>query len=970
MVQAMKAALMGSRSRLPTRGQMETTTQRHSEPLQHQATYTATNMSQASSDRDQALVTRAEFKTSMEGMIASIKADLQNTIMSVVREIVQKKLKAMITPILHEAEVGGVEKKIAGYNIFMTPTIRYKKRGRPRKGSDTPNVPVANGQAAVFVDDNLPQDQIDMSQWCNGYHEIVAVLVKIGARWLAVVSVYERPGYNVRSNATAWIPHLKLAAGKVPIIMGGDFNATHTMWGYSRDSPKGEEIADAMTLNCFRLVNDVDMPTRIGMHAKQKDTTPDLTWATRNIELEWQLSKDCMGSDHLPITVRLTHFSTGVKKRVHKRVKWDKFREALTQGLTEGGFTERLQAALKEATQDINVKEGDPTPDSHLLNLWASRIEALERYKKEGKPPALRAKLNLATATAKRYANQLARQQWQDHCDFFNSRTGLDKMWRTFQAMQGRKKSITAAQNIALALRVSEDQVAAEAGPLFFLQPATPAPQETYKHQDYAPGDPASAPFTMGELISPLRQCKTKSTPGPDGITYALLRNLPDEHSEELLTWINQIWTTGQVPEEWKTSWVNPIPKPGKPKTQEEVLQEALHTIVEFLDSAGMSAAPNKTSYIVVGNRRIQSQTETQNIRLTMKGDEIQRVESLRILGLFLDQDGRPHTWMKRVTKTWKSTLHLIRRVATKKWGATERVTRTLALALLTSKALYAYNYNRLTQTQVLKLERLNREAMRVISGLPRLAKIEDLRIHSKLNTLKERADALKDAQLYRLKTTEAGRAILRHIGYATDHLPTLPNRSLEDTTMQLTTFAPLARNMGKDYESGGSKESWTTSTLFESTAEISPTCTYTQMLHCEEMDKEPLDAELQAILAGANHAATHSNKTEALYKHVWVFTDSREAHAECDKVDTHINTFLSLGRTRRRKTLTDLVPQDPDGELPAEYSRSDRVILRRILTNTAITPALQTRLDRARRVQHPDDPGPVIGGGCTRCGS
>lgn len=102
MVQAMKAALKGSRSRVPTRGQMETT-QWHSEPLQHQATYTATNISQASSERDQALVTRAEFKTSMEGMIASIKADLQNTIMSVVREIVQNELKAMITPVLHEA---------------------------------------------------------------------------------------------------------------------------------------------------------------------------------------------------------------------------------------------------------------------------------------------------------------------------------------------------------------------------------------------------------------------------------------------------------------------------------------------------------------------------------------------------------------------------------------------------------------------------------------------------------------------------------------------------------------------------------------------------------------------------------------------------------------------------------------------------------------------------------------------------
>ncbi|KAG0423896.1 hypothetical protein HPB47_000334 [Ixodes persulcatus] len=100
--------------------------------------------------------------------------------------------------------------------------------------------------------------------------------------------------------------------------------------------------------------------------------------------------------------------------------------------------------------------------------------------------------------------------------------------------MQGRKKSRTAAQNITLALRVSENQVAAEAGQLFFSQAATPAPQKNLR----------TAPFAMGELISAIRWCKTNSTPGLDGIAYALLRKLPDEHSDELLTWINQIWTT------------------------------------------------------------------------------------------------------------------------------------------------------------------------------------------------------------------------------------------------------------------------------------------------------------------------------------------------------------------------------------------------------------------------------------------
>lgn len=35
-------------------------------------------------------------------------------------------------------------------------------------------------------------------------------------------------------------------------------------------------------------------------------------------------------------------------------------------------------------------------------------------------------------------------------------------------------------------------------------------------------------------------------------------------------------------------------------------------------------------------------------------------------------------------------------RVATKRWGTNEKVTRTLVSALLTSKLLYSYNYTRL----------------------------------------------------------------------------------------------------------------------------------------------------------------------------------------------------------------------------------------------------------------------------------
>ncbi|KAG0419650.1 hypothetical protein HPB47_003963 [Ixodes persulcatus] len=52
--------------------------------------------------------------------------------------------------------------------------------------------------------------------------------------------------------------------------------------------------------------------------------------------------------------------------------------------------------------------------------------------------------------------------------------------------------------------------------------------------------------------------------PGPDKITYEMLRNTPDNKLDELLRHINEVWATGELPEEWKEAHVIMLPKPGK----------------------------------------------------------------------------------------------------------------------------------------------------------------------------------------------------------------------------------------------------------------------------------------------------------------------------------------------------------------------------------------------------------------------
>ncbi|KAM7308764.1 hypothetical protein ISCGN_012397 [Ixodes scapularis] len=44
-----------------------------------------------------------------------------------------------------------------------------------------------------------------------------------------------------------------------------------------------------------------------------------------------------------------------------------------------------------------------------------------------------------------------------------------------------------------------------------------------------------------------------------------MLRNLPEEGKQQVLRWFNHMWETDTFPDEWRESWVTPIPKAGKP---------------------------------------------------------------------------------------------------------------------------------------------------------------------------------------------------------------------------------------------------------------------------------------------------------------------------------------------------------------------------------------------------------------------
>lgn len=74
-----------------------------------------------------------------------------------------------------------------------------------------------------------------------------------------------------------------------------------------------------------------------------------------------------------------------------------------------------------------------------------------------------------------------------------------------------------------------------------------------------------------------------------------------------------------------------------------------------------------------------------------------------------------------------KKVLQLVRRVTRLHWGTRGWETERLITALFVTRVFNGYNYHPLTRKRAEQIETLNREAIRIVTGLPKFTPIADL---------------------------------------------------------------------------------------------------------------------------------------------------------------------------------------------------------------------------------------------------
>ncbi|KAG0415935.1 hypothetical protein HPB47_006877 [Ixodes persulcatus] len=219
-------------------------------------------------------------------------------------------------------------------------------------GGRKPNQDVSKRQAMVYLRSDWPQYQIDLRRWCTDRQEVAVRATHPGTP-VIFASVYYRPG----------------ASRKSPRENG-------------LETVNGPKLLEDMTRFKYTLLNTPGSTTRLGLTRRHRHTSPDLTWIYgKTGNLSWHVNIDTWGSDHLPIKIEVDSKTSEKKRRSAHTVNWELYRRHLENSQAESFATAMLDA-LKAATTRSNIPADAPTPDIHLLNLWARKPCALQRYRR------------------------------------------------------------------------------------------------------------------------------------------------------------------------------------------------------------------------------------------------------------------------------------------------------------------------------------------------------------------------------------------------------------------------------------------------------------------------------------------------------------------------------------------------------------------------------------------------------------
>ena len=405
-------------------------------------------------------------------------------------------------------------------------------------------------------------------------------------------------------------------------ILTGDLNCKNQSWGSTKTDRYGEELQNIINQNGLFILNDGSKTRCDPVSGKEEVLDLCLSnYDSLSIFKDFWVG-DEIGSDHYPLHVK-TQFrdkplsAPPTQERRFENANWKKFEQHLLSKPmhSQCQTSEHIDDLVTRITEEItdayeiscplkNKRKAAKTSFSPEIKIRVKEKRRLRREKNLAFAEQDFVKVREIMTKINRLGNEIKRiQKFQKirdierHCENLNKQNDPKKFFQTFKKLSD---PILNTEPKPLRTQTVHDEwgnsakTAQEKAELFAkrLEKVHQEPNfhgfndgwkasvesylrenktiyETNPLQQYLEtenGDesPLVQRVTIEELRKNLSRCKNKSAVGQDGLSYRLLKKVPDAYLERICSLFSQCLHIGFFPSKWKKAKTILIPKPGK----------------------------------------------------------------------------------------------------------------------------------------------------------------------------------------------------------------------------------------------------------------------------------------------------------------------------------------------------------------------------------------------------------------------
>lgn len=399
---------------------------------------------------------------------------------------------------------------------------------------------------------------------------------------IIIYSAYKSPSKAITEEDIA-----KFFKSNKPTIVAGDLNCKHTEWNCKKGNTCGSELRKIKN-NLGINILAPEEPTHICENNNHSNDILDIAlvknWRyNTDIEVKMDLS-----SDHCPVMMEVELDPTEYNSK-RKIINWNKFRETMIAKKFTINKQEELEERIIDLEERIKVameKSSRTEEDIKRRNRLPANLQQLKKEKRKAKKtymktlnPDDKRKLNTLTQKLREEINELANIEWEQKIE--NLQEEDLSLWKMARSLTG-KKSMRKIPNISYKGKSATlDSEKAEMFAEMLKEQFTPNKpngevnfnkniENQGKRRLETDDNQEIEKIEKEEVISIIKQTKTRKAPGKDGITNKAIKMLPEEAMDEIIEIANSVLKFEKFPEVWKTSETIMIHKKGKPNKEAE----------------------------------------------------------------------------------------------------------------------------------------------------------------------------------------------------------------------------------------------------------------------------------------------------------------------------------------------------------------------------------------------------------------